>query len=119
MDRRQRAERAWKCDARAHGHAVSRRTGDVHSTYEYPVSVHCKFLGRTLAFVVLERSGGVLVYDVTSPEAPAFQQYIYLNDHVSPEAMAYVSSAESPNGSPMLIVANEVSGTVAILQPTL
>ena len=78
-----------------------------------------KFLGRTLAFVALERSGGVLVYDVTSPEAPAFQQYIYLNDHVSPEAMAYVSSAESPNGSPMLIVANEVSGTVAILQPTL
>lgn len=78
-----------------------------------------KFLGRTLAFVALERSGGVVVYDVTNPEAPVFQQYIYLNDHVSPEAMAYVSSAESPNGSPMLIVANEVSGTVAILQPTL
>ena len=71
-----------------------------------------------MAFVALERAGGVLVYDVTVPSAPVFNQYIYLNDHVSPEAMAFVSSAQSPNGSPMLIVANEVSGTVAILQPT-
>ena len=77
-----------------------------------------RFLGKTLAFVALERSGGVLVYDVTTPDVPAFQQYIYLNDHVSPEAMAFVSSAKSPNGAPMLIVANEVSGTVAVLQPT-
>ena len=77
-----------------------------------------RFLGKTLAFIALERSGGVLVYDVTTPDAPAFQQYIYLNDHVSPEAMAFVPSAKSPNGAPMLIVANEVSGTVAVLQPT-
>ena len=66
----------------------------------------------------LSLSEAVLVYDVTTPDAPAFQQYIYLNDHVSPEAMAFVSSAKSPNGAPMLIVANEVSGTVAVLQPT-
>ena len=78
-----------------------------------------QFLGKTLAFIALERSGGVLVYDVTTPDAPAFQQYIYLNDHVSPEAMAFVPSSKSPNGSPMLIVANEVSGTVAVLQPSL
>ena len=35
-----------------------------------------------------------------------------------PPAMAFVPSAKSPNGAPMLIVANEVSGTVAVLQPT-
>ena len=33
-------------------------------------------------------------------------------------AKSFVPSAKSPNGAPMLIVANEVSGTVAVLQPT-
>ena len=33
-------------------------------------------------------------------------------------AKSFVPSAKSPNGDPMLIVANEVSGTVAVLQPT-
>lgn len=75
------------------------------------------FLGRTLAFVALERSGGVMIYDLTDPSSPFFVQYVYMHDHVSPEAMAFVSGADSPNGAPMLIVANEVSGTVAVLQP--
>tara|TARA_Y100001934_G_scaffold217076_1_gene257691 strand:+ start:1198 stop:3024 length:1827 start_codon:yes stop_codon:yes gene_type:complete len=76
-----------------------------------------QFLGRTLAFIALERASGILVYDVTDPTAPEFMQFIYMHDHVSPEAMTFVSSSQSPNGSPMLVVANEVSGTVAILQP--
>ena len=76
-----------------------------------------EFAGRTLAFVALERSGGVMIYDITDPATPFFVQYIYMHDHVSPEAMAFVSGADSPNGAPMLIVANEVSGTVAVLQP--
>ena len=76
-----------------------------------------EFAGKTLAFVALERSGGVMIYDVTNPASPFFVQYVYMHDHVSPEAMAFVSGADSPNGAPMLIVANEVSGTVAVLQP--
>ena len=76
-----------------------------------------EFAGRILAFVALERSGGVMIYDVTNPAEPFFEQYVYMHDHVSPEAMVFVSGADSPNGAPMLIVANEVSGTVAILQP--
>ena len=76
-----------------------------------------EFAGRILAFVALERSGGVMIYDVTDPAQPFFEQYVYMHDHVSPEAMVFVSGADSPNGAPMLIVANEVSGTVAILQP--
>ncbi|MBL6743766.1 MAG: choice-of-anchor I family protein, partial [Candidatus Poseidonia sp.] len=73
--------------------------------------------GKTYAFVGLERAGGILVYDVSDPTAPVFDQYIYLPDHVSPEGLDFISAADSPNGAAMLVVAHEVSGTVAILQP--
>ena len=73
--------------------------------------------GKTYVFVGLERSGGILVYDVSDPTSPVFDQYIYLPEHVSPEGLDFISAADSPNGAAMLIVAHEVSGTVAILQP--
>ena len=58
-----------------------------------------------------------MIFDISNPNAPVFNQYVYLPDHVSPEGLAFVSGADSPNGAPMLIVAHEVSGTIAILQP--
>ncbi|MGB1233902.1 MAG: choice-of-anchor I family protein, partial [Poseidonia sp.] len=76
-----------------------------------------EMFGKTYVFVGLERAGGILVYDVSDPTAPVFDQYIYLPDHVSPEGLDFISAADSPNGAAMLVVAHEVSGTVAILQP--
>jgi 2',3'-cyclic-nucleotide 2'-phosphodiesterase/3'-nucleotidase/5'-nucleotidase len=76
-----------------------------------------EMFGKTYAFVGLERADGILVYDVSDPTAPVFDQYIYLPDHVSPEGLDFISAADSPNGAAMLVVAHEVSGTVAILQP--
>jgi len=76
-----------------------------------------EMFGKTYAFVGLERAGGILVYDVSDPTAPVFDQYIYLPDHVSPEGLDFISAADSPNGAAMLVVAHEVTGTVAILQP--
>ncbi len=35
-----------------------------------------KIDGRQYAFVALERIGGIMVYDVTDPTAPVFQQYL-------------------------------------------
>jgi hypothetical protein len=78
-----------------------------------------EMFGKIYAFVGLERSGGILVYDVTNPSAPVFDQYIYLPTHESPEGLDFIPAAESPNGAPMLVVAHEVSGTVAVLQPFL
>ena len=75
--------------------------------------------GNTYAFVGLERAGGIMIFDISNPNAPVFSQYVYLPHHVSPEGLAFVSGADSPNGAPMLIVAHEVSGTVAVLQPVL
>ena len=76
-----------------------------------------QMFGKTYTFVGLERSGGILVYDVSDPASPVFDQYIYLPGHISPEGLSFVSAADSPNGAAMLIVAHEVSGTVVVLQP--
>ena len=79
--------------------------------------------GKTYAFVLLERIGGVMVYDVTDPNTPEFVQYINnrsttnedLGD-LAPEGVVFVPSAESPSGRPLLLVSNEVSSTVAIYE---
>lgn len=83
--------------------------------------------GKTYAFVGLERIGGVMVYDVTDPRAPVFQDYLATRDFTSPvgetdsgpEILRFVDAHTSPTGTPMLVVANETSGTVNLwhLQP--
>lgn len=76
--------------------------------------------GRRLAFIALERIGGVMVYDVSDPVAPVFQQYLSTRAFVGstigpdsgPEGMVFVPASSSPTGSALLAVGNEVSGTV-------
>ena len=87
---------------------------------------------QTFAFVGLERMGGIMVYDVSNPTAPSFVRYknaalegLALNPannstpgsyDVSPEGMVFVPAAASPNAKPMLIVANELSGTTTMYE---
>jgi DNA-binding beta-propeller fold protein YncE len=80
--------------------------------------------GKTYAFVGLERIGGVMVYDVTDPQAPVFQDYLVTRDFTKPvsesdsgpEVLRFVDARTSPTGTPMLVVANETSGTVNLWQ---
>lgn len=78
---------------------------------------------RTYAFVGLERIGGVMTYDVTNPENPVFANYINTRDFTKgletdtgPEGLEFIPAKFSPTGYPLLLVANEVGGTVAVLQ---
>ena len=81
---------------------------------------------RTLAFVGLERQGGVMVLDVSDPAAPQLVEYLQSRDYgvdpASPatdsgvEVVRFVAAADSPTGAALLLVANEVSHTVAIWQ---
>ncbi|MCM3700092.1 choice-of-anchor I family protein [Paenibacillus macerans] len=78
---------------------------------------------KAFAFTGLERIGGVMVYDVTDPENPVFANYTNtrdfnagMNTDTGPEGLEYVPATESPTGLPLLLVANEVSGTVAVLE---
>ncbi|MFN9316901.1 MAG: choice-of-anchor I family protein [Microcystis sp.] len=71
---------------------------------------------RLYSFVGIERAGGFMVYDITNPSNPLFTNYIndwQLGD-ISPEGLLFIPAADSPNGTPLLIVANEVSRNLAI-----
>ena len=86
-----------------------------------PEGVAVLTLGKkTFAFIGLERVGGVMVYDVTNPTAPSYVDYINTRTGATgdrgPEGLTVIPAAQSPNGQPLLIVGNEVSGTTAIFQ---
>ncbi|MES3024809.1 MAG: choice-of-anchor I family protein [Pseudomonadota bacterium] len=78
------------------------------------------FGAKTFAFIGMERVGGVAVYDVSVPAAPVFVTYLNTRSALTgdrgPEGLALVMGDKSPNGKPLLIVGNEVSGTTAIYQ---
>jgi DNA-binding beta-propeller fold protein YncE len=84
-----------------------------------------KIHGRTYAFIGLERIGGIMVYDITSPHAPVFVQYINNRDFggdpeagtagdLGPEGLHFIEGSDNPTGDPMLAVGNEVSGTTTL-----
>ena len=91
--------------------------------------------GKTYAFIGLERMGGIMVYDISKPSQAKFVQYLNSRDmsvnpkdnkqknadgvktyqvdagDLGPEGFKFVSAKDSPSGTPILIVGNEVSGT--------
>lgn len=93
--------------------------------------------GRTYAFTVLERNGGVMVYDVSDPHVPRFEQYINNRNFavdpgqvcqvgvpetpecaavgdLKPEGALFISSEDSPIDIPLLVIANEASGSTTL-----
>ncbi|MHA3772474.1 choice-of-anchor I domain-containing protein [Verrucomicrobiota bacterium sgz303538] len=86
-----------------------------------------KAFGCTYAFIGLERVGGVMVYDVSDPVAPEFVQYLNFRDFtqapespasgdLGPEGLVFIPEENSPNGKPLLVTANEISGTTTVYE---
>jgi hypothetical protein len=80
---------------------------------------------RTYAFIGTERMGGIFVYDITNPYDTKFVDYVINRDLTEggdlmgdsgPEGMVFVDAANSPTGMPLVVIGNEVSGTVAVWQ---
>jgi Choice-of-anchor I domain len=72
---------------------------------------------RTYAFIGLERTGGVMVYDVSNPFHPTFVQYVNTSpDDISPEGLLFIKEEDSPNGKPLLVVSHEISSTTTIFE---
>jgi hypothetical protein len=91
--------------------------------------------GRTYAFIGLERIGGLMVYDITRPKQSEFVTYVNNRDFsvsmedvieegvedpadaldragdLGAEGVAFVPRKDSPTRTPLVLVANEVSGT--------
>jgi len=76
-----------------------------------------KIAGRTYAFIGLERTGGIMVYDISDPRSPQFVTYANTTQiDRSPEGLLFIKQDQSPNGKPLLIVSHEVSNTVTIFE---
>jgi len=76
-----------------------------------------KIAGRTYAFIGLERTGGIMVYDISRPESPTFVTYANTTPtDLAPEGLLFIQRKDSPNGKPLLVVSHEVSNTVTIFQ---
>ncbi|WP_282166163.1 choice-of-anchor I family protein [Shewanella japonica] len=92
--------------------------------------------GKQYAFIGLERTSGFMIYDISNPFDVRFVDYVVNRDFdiefeidgsdisgqpelagdLGPEGMKFVSPENSPNGLPLLIVGNEVSGTTSVYQ---
>lgn len=86
-----------------------------------------RLFGRPYLFVMLERIGGVVVYDLTDPGAPRFIQYVNTRNFAAapntaaagdlgPEAARVITAESSPTGTPLLMVSNEVSGSLRLFE---
>ena len=87
--------------------------------------------GVPYAFVGLERTSGVLAYDVSTPAAPVYAGWIANRDYsvdaqlpdgsanpdagdLGPEDITFIPSDASPTQTALLVVSNAVSGTVTL-----
>jgi hypothetical protein len=68
-----------------------------------------------------------MAWDVTDPRSPALLGSVHRRDpaidakadlaaagDVGPEGLLFIAAKDSPNGRPMLVVCNEVSGTTTL-----
>jgi DNA-binding beta-propeller fold protein YncE len=102
--------------------------------------------GRNYAFISSERSGDLFVYDVTNPFNVNFVAHYNNRDFnvdfeldddldnpcdpaegldctqvpnagdLGPESIKFINAELSPNGNPLIVIGNEVSGTVTVYQ---
>ncbi|MDU1846973.1 MAG: choice-of-anchor I family protein [Niallia nealsonii] len=87
-----------------------------------PEDVKVGMIGNELyAFIGLERISGVMTYNITNPSNATFANYTNTRDFsqtisgdVAPEGLAFIQAENSPTNKPLLLVGNEVSGTVAV-----
>ncbi|WP_276966804.1 choice-of-anchor I family protein [Chryseobacterium sp.] len=78
--------------------------------------------GQTYAFITLERTGGVMVYNITDPNNPTFTDYkhsrstsAYGGDN-GPEGIIYIAPENTTTHKGYVIIANEISGTLSMYE---
>jgi len=82
---------------------------------------------RTYAFIGLERIGGFMVFDVSEPAAPVFVDYVNNRDPAAApgldngsdyglESLIFIDAKDSPVRAPLVITANDVSGTTTVFR---
>jgi len=100
------------------------RSGSKGPEPEYAATL--RIGNRIYAIIGLERIGGIMVYDISNPHQPVFYDYINTRDFsgsglaqmgdLGPEGINAVPASDSPTRRPLIFVANEVSGTIAVFE---
>jgi hypothetical protein len=103
---------------------IDNRSGKKGPEPEYVDTL--KINNKIYALIGLERIGGVMLYDISNPASPVFYDYINTRDFskstladmgdLGPEGLCPVEAADSPTKRPLIFVANEVSGTIAVFE---
>lgn len=70
--------------------------------------------GRTYAFVGLERSRGVMAFDVTDPADVSPAGFATRQGDENPEGITFIGENDSPNGKALIVTTNEVSNTLTV-----
>ena len=96
--------------------------------------------GTRLSFVGMERTGGILVYDISNPIRPVFQDYLNVRNWMSssadisahsaatdedafmqryalndgPESLVFIPAAETFVGIPLLLAASPLAGRLTV-----
>ncbi len=95
-----------------------------------PEAIEVMAMGdKIYALVGLERQGGVVIYDITVPTAPQYISYFNNRDFSADietpaagdlgiEDIRFIATEDSPTGQPLIVTANEVSGTISIFGVT-
>lgn len=88
---------------------------------------------KTYAIIGLERISGIMIYDITDPTNPVYKDYfnnrkfvksvedgeevgLEERGNIGPEGLCAIEAKDSPTGKPLVLVANEVSGTVQVIE---
>lgn len=82
-----------------------------------PEGVAIGFLsGKPYAFIGMERTGDIMVYDISVPASPVFIQYINTPEDLGVEGLIFVKAEDSPTTRPLVITSSEVSKTTTIYE---
>ena len=81
---------------------------------------------RRIAVLVLERMSALVIFDITQPRTPVFQEWIQMLPakatpakdvkYWSPEGVIFVPAEKSPSGKALIITSYELSGSISIHQ---
>jgi len=72
--------------------------------------------GVLYAFIGIERSGDIFVYDISDPNNPVFKQFIDNPADLGVEGLMFVPAYESPTGKALVIASAEISRTVTVYE---
>ncbi|WP_316839976.1 choice-of-anchor I family protein [Pedobacter gandavensis] len=70
---------------------------------------------KQLAFVGLERSDAVAIYDVSNPSKPIFLQLLKTGD--APEGVLFIAAKNSPTKKSLLLLSSEGDGQIKVYSP--